>query len=349
MPLIIGEYGTSSSWGNAHFSPNGIDHGGLTEREQLAGDARMTRNLYQAKTGGGMVFAWIDEWWKRTWIVDEITLPRERYRLWHNLTSPEENFGLISYELPEPAYRTLTTAEQGITKVEAYADAAYFRVRLTLEAPLANRDLTVGFDTYSDTLGETILPNGVETKHRNEFALTIEKGTQARLQVTQAYDLYGIWHNSSGPRQVYQSTATRGAPWQLERWQNGQRNTSRDGSMVFPVTSFDIGKLSVQQQGEPMESHDAVIVEGNTVELRIPWVLLQFADPSTLSVMHDDRQTPERETRRSEGIGLSLVFENRLLEVDRFRWSPWDRLPPTTPRFKAGLDVLEQTLSQLPN
>lgn len=350
MPLIIGEYGTSSSWGNAHFSPNGIHHGGLTEREQLAGDARMTRDLRQANTGGGMVFAWIDEWWKRTWIVDEITLPRERYRLWHNLTSPEENFGLISYELPEPNYLTLATkAEGGVTKVEAYADAAYFRVRLTLDAPLGEQDLTVGFDTYSDTLGEKILPNGVETQRRNEFALTVDKGAQAQLQVTQAYDLYGIWHNSSGPRQLFQSTATQGAPWQLERWQNGQRNTSRDGSMEFPVTSFEIGKLSMQRQGETLESHDAVLVNGNTVELKLPWVMLQFTDPSTLSVMHDDRKTPDRQTRISEGIGLSIAFKNRLLEVDRFRWAGWDRLPPTTPRFKAGVDVFKQTLNQLPN
>lgn len=348
MPLIIGEYGTSSSWGNAHFSPNGIHHGGLTEREQMAGNARLTQNLHQANTGGGMVFAWIDEWWKRTWIVDEITLPRERYRLWHNLTSPEENFGLISYELPEPTYRTLASTAQGVTQVEAYADAAYFRVRLTLDAPLGHQDLTVGFDTYADALGEKVLPNGVETQRRNEFALTVDKGRQAQLQVTQAYDLYGIWHNSSGPRQLYQSTATQGAAWQLERWQNGQRNTSRDGSMVFPMTSFDIGKLSMKLQGEILESHDVVLVDGNTVELKLPWVLLQFTDPSTLSVMHDDRQTPDRQTRTSEGIGLSIVFKNRLLEVDRFRWTGWDRLSPTTPRFKAGVDVLKQTLNQLP-
>lgn len=352
MPLVIGEYGTSSSWGNAHFSPNGIHHGGLNERDQQAGNARLTRDLYEANTAGGMVFAWIDEWWKRTWIVDERTLPRERYRLWHNMTSPEENFGLIAFDLPAVNYQellTLSAQHPAIQKVEATADAAFFRVRLTLSEPLGTQDLVVGFDTYADDLGETRLPNGQQSQRRNEFAVSLKGGQQASLYVTQAYDLYGVWHRSSGPRQVYQSTATHGDAWVLERWQNGQRTTSRDGSQVFPATSFEIGKLSVQQTPEVLNSHDAVFVQGNQVDIRLPWVMLQFADPSTRSVIHDDRKTPERETRVSEGIAVSIGLQGKLVETERYRWAPWDRVPTVTPRVKNGMDTLMQTLNALPN
>lgn len=353
MPLVIGEYGTSSSWGNAHFSPNGIHHGGLTEREQQAGNARLTRDLYEARTAGGMVFAWIDEWWKRTWIVDERTLPRERYRLWHNMTSPEENFGLIAFDLPTAPYQAVqplgNAAHPGVEKVEVAADAAFFRVRLHLKEPLGNQDLVLGFDTYADDLGETRLPNGQATQRRNEFALTVKAGLQANLYVTQAYDLYGIWHNSSGPRQLYQSTATHGAAWVLERWQNGQRTTSRDGSQVFPATSFEIGKLSMQQGAEVLSSHDAVMLQGKQVEIRLPWVMLQFADPSTRSVMHDDRKTSGRETRTSEGVGLSIGLQGQLLETERYRWNTWDKAPAVVPRIKNGLDTFKQVLNELPN
>lgn len=349
MPLVIGEYGTSSSWGNAHFSPSGIDHGGLTEREQMAGNARLTRDLHEAQTAGGMVFAWIDEWWKRTWIVDERTLPRERYRLWHNLTSPEENFGLVAFELPEVRYQEMARSEQAVRKVETYADAAYFRVRLTLDEPPGEQSLVVGFDTYADDLGDTVLPGGIRTQRRNEFALTLNATNQARLMVTQAYDLYGIWHNTSGPLQLFQSTATQGKGWVVERWQNGQRTTSRDGSMVFPATSFEIGQLSLQQSGEPFESHDAVTINGTQVELRLPWVMLQFTDPSTRSVMHDNRKTAGRETRTSDGIALSVAFKDTLIETQRYTWPTWDQPPEVTQRFKAGVDTLAATLNQLPD
>ncbi len=349
MPLIIGEYGTSSSWGNAHFSPNGIHHGGLTERGQQEGNARMTRNLHETGTGGGMVFAWIDEWWKRTWIVDERTQPRERYRLWHNLTSPEENFGLISYDLASPNYTLLKSSTGAVQKVETYVDPAYFRARITLNQPLGQQNLTIGFDTYGDELGEQVLPDGTETTRRNEFALNIENGTDAELLVTQAYDLHGIWHRTSGPKQLYTSIATKGAPWNLQRWQNGQVTTSRDRSMTFPATSFDIGDVSVARGIEETSSHDMVFIQDRVVEVRVPWVMLQFTDPSTLSVMHDNRDTRERETRKTDGVAMSIAFDGELLETERQGWSSWNKVPPTTPRFKNGMDVLESTLKSLPN
>lgn len=40
-----------------------------------------------------MQFAWIDEWFKRTWITDPIDYLGERRPLWHNATAAEQNFG----------------------------------------------------------------------------------------------------------------------------------------------------------------------------------------------------------------------------------------------------------------
>lgn len=350
MPLVIGEYGVPSSWGNAHFSPSGMHHGGHSEFDQARFNARLSRDLHQTGTAGGMLFAWIDEWWKRTWIVDERQSPRERFRLWHNLTSPEENFGLIAFDLPAPSFQSMGKAEGRIREVQAAADAAYFHLKITLDKPLtAQEQLVVGFDTYADDLGELVLPNRVKTHRRNEFALTLNQRNQAELLVTQAYDLVGIWHNSSGSQQVYQSTATEGAPWQLVRWQNGQPHTSRDGTMVFPLTHFALGDLHVRADGESGSSLDAVFLKGNTIDIRLPWTMLQFTDPSSLSVTHDNRQTPGRETRVSEGIGIAVSLGSELVETGRYRWPGWDKAPATTERLKANLEVLKQTLNSLPD
>lgn len=349
MPLIVGEYGVPSSWGDAHFSPSGMDHGGHDEREQAHDNARLSRNVREAGLAGGMLFAWIDEWWKRTWIVDEREMPRERYRLWHNLTSPEENFGMIAFDLAEPAFVTQARGSGRVRQIDTYADAAFFHLRLTLDRPLnKGEELTVGYDTYRDDLGELILPNGVQTQHRNEFALTLNGSSSAQLWVTQAYDLFGIWHGTSGPEQIYQSKATKGAPWSPERWQNGQPHTSKDGSMSFPLTIFEIGKLQIHNPEQP-SSRDAVFIDGKTVTVRLPWTMLQFTDPSTLSVTNDDRQTRGRETATSEGIGISVSLGSDLLESPRYRWAPWETAPPTTERLKNGLDELKQVLHELPD
>lgn len=351
IPLVIGEYGTSSSWGNAHFSPNGIHHGGLDERAQMAAMARMTQNIHDTGLAGGMVFAWIDEWWKRTWIVDELTFPRERYRLWHNLTSPEENFGLIAFDIDNPHYQTLQRGTGRVQHIETAADAAYFYLRLQLQAPLAAHEkLTLGIDTYRDDLGERLLPGGIQTARRNEFALEIASDKpMAQLRVTQPYDLLGIWHNASGPEQLFQSRPTQGAPWLPVRWKNGQEHTSRDGQLRFPLTIHNIGELKVREGNAPKSSHDAVMLEGHQITVRLPWVLLNVVDPSTHSVMHDDRSTRGRESATSEGFGVSVALGSELLESQqRYRWPAWDSPPPTRQREKAGIEVLSDTLKRLP-
>jgi len=350
MPLVIGEYGVPSSWGNAHFSPSGMHHGGHDEEAQGRYNARLTRDIHDQGLAGGMVFAWIDEWWKRTWIVDEISMPREHYRLWHNLTSPEENFGLIAFDVETPATHTVAEGQGRIRSVKASADATFFHLKLELNSALGPQDeLVLGVDTYSDELGEVILPNGVKTTRRNEFALRIQGTEMAQWLVTQPYDLFGIWHNSSGPQQIYQSKKTEGAPWIPVRWQNGQEHVSRDEKLTFPITIFPIGELQVRGPSENASSRDAVILNGNSVEIRLPWTLLQFVDPTTLTVTHDDRATKGRETAPSEGVGVSVSLQGELLESGRYRWAPWSQAPEVREREKTGTRLLEAALKAIPD
>lgn len=349
MPLVIGEYGLPSSWGNAHYSPSGMNHGGLTELEQSQGVARLTRDLYENNTAGGMVFAWIDEWWKRTWIVDDLALPRSRYRLWHNMTSPEQNFGLVAFEPPKPAYQSVGKGTGKITGLEAAADVAYFHLKVSTSTHLgANEELQIAFDTYRDDLGETILPNGSKTKRRNEFTLVLTGHQQAQLMVTQAYDLFAIWHRLSGSQQLYQSAATQGAQWVPVRWQNNQERTSADGTQVFPMATYPIGQLGIRRAEATPSSKDAVIVGNGVIDIRIPWTLLNITDPSTRSVMHDNRLTPEHETVITEGIAVTVAWGNEQLESSRYLWPGWESAPPVDEREKQGLPILQKALLELP-
>lgn len=347
MPLLIAEFGAPSSWGNAHFSYSGMHHGGLDEVQQGYYNLRMLRNIRDSGYAGGLLFAWIDEWWKRTWITDELQMPRDRFRLWNNVTSPEENFGLIAFDLGEPDYDEwdATKGPGRIRELRAAADAAYFYLRIHLSTGMQSGEvMTVGWDTYRDDLGESVLPDGVKASNRSELALIIEAPSRAQLYITEAYDLLGIWHNTSGEGQLYHSTATDGGRWMPVRWKNSSQHGSDDGQYSFPETFFDIGNLQVRAESDSSSSLDAVVMGNKTVEIRLPWTLLQFTDPSTLTVLHDDRSTPERETAVSEGIAVSISFDGELLESGRYRWQPWDEAPATMERKKPSLEILAEGL-----
>jgi hypothetical protein len=88
------------------------------------------------------------------------------------------------------------------------------------------------------------------------------------------------------------------------------------------------------------------------VDIRIPWTLLQFTDPSVLEVMDDNRATSATEIAVSDGIALSVSLGKEILETkppySRFRWEPWDAAPPTTEREKASMTAFGAALKAIP-
>jgi hypothetical protein len=364
VPLIIAEFGTPSSWGNAHDSFSGISHGGLDETGQGNANARMLQNIYDTGNGGGFLFAWMDEWWKRTWIVDELTFPRDRFPIWLDITSPEQNFGLIAFDPDEPAMvkPALTTAPSGslLVDLEAAANASFFTFQINLQRPLAaGESIVIGLDTYGDASGDSLLPNGKTTSKRAEFALQIDYPGTAQLYVAKAYNLYGIWHvtqNETTSDSLFHSVLSNAGEWVTVRWQNNSAHTNKIG-VYYPEASQDIGALQVSSnQTAFASSRDAVILGNTFVKIRLPWTLLQFADPSTLSVMNDDRNTipgsytgARRETAISEGIALSVSFETELLETERFQWSAWDTTPTVTERDKSSFGIFATKVKELPD
>ncbi|MFA6617771.1 MAG: T9SS type A sorting domain-containing protein [Candidatus Neomarinimicrobiota bacterium] len=328
IPLVIAEFGVPSSWGNAHYSHSGMYHGGMTETEQGLFGVRMLRNIYDVGCAGGLLFAWIDEWFKNAWITAPFGSHPERRQFWQNVTSPEQNFGLKDYREKAPDFTRWPAVESSgdLLSVKADMDNAFFYVKLQTDSPLQNGDtIWVGFDTYRADLGESILPNGTTVANRAEFALAVTNGPHSPMFVTQAYDLYGIWHrrdNFSDPEQVYQSIPTDGAPWMPIRWKNNA------GEEAYQ----EIGLLATVGEGDTPTSNDGVRINGNDILLRIPWSLLQFTDPSLKLVMHDDRsnndddptQIDDREVMESDGVLLTVVYKNDILITGRCLWDNWN-------------------------
>jgi hypothetical protein len=218
---------------------------------------------------------------------------------------------------------------------------------LEIDADTQQWPLVIGFDTYGDDVGETVLPGGTVTTARNEFALVIDRNA-AQLYVTQAYDLFGLWHDRwnyiTNAAQLYRSIATDGAPWATVRWLSNRRHASDDWVYVFPETINEIGRLRISPARNFVSSMDAVAIGDQVVKVRIPWTLLQFTDPTQLVVMNDDRATPERETALSDGIRLTVVQGGGQVASDRLAWASWEEPPPTVEREKSSVKIIEHYL-----
>lgn len=321
FPLIIAEYGVPSSWAIGHYASSGMNHGGFDEYNQGLTNIRLLNSIKNAGCGGGIQFAWIDEWFKRTWLFDPIDYNPESRILWHNEASSEQNFGLISYDK--------TIQKDTIISYNQNADISYVNTELNysffeLEIGLKNAldlpdEMWIAFDTYSKDLGESILPSGDVIPTRSEFALHITNYS-ALLFVTEAYDIFGIWHNISDINQLYHSISTDAAPWNIVRI----RNNSSHSDVQY------IGDLQVNYDFQPPSSKDAVTINDEKIKIRIPWSYLNVVSPDQMKVLNDNRITPEKEDTVSDGFAISVLYKNQWLStVDRFKWEPWVRITNT--------------------
>ena len=231
MPLLIGEYGAATSPVPVHLHPQGWHNGGLTEVEQAELLVRFSRNIRDTGMAGGIVFAWLDEWWKQ--VHDEFTAPfepRENDPLWLNALDPEEYFGLVGYRPFDPVpllrgreedwegARVLyaggeqdeaggTDPGQGsnapgpdrdrnrvLRQVQAASDYAYVYLRVDLAPGVAWDDhrLLVALNPLPGQVGSTRIP-GVELELEDgaPFLLRLEGSEDGHLAVSESYNPWG--------------------------------------------------------------------------------------------------------------------------------------------------------------
>lgn len=96
LPLLISAYGIPTSLGIGHFNPAGFNEGGQTETQQGKLLARFTRNIYDSGAAGGMVYEWLDEWFRRSWLTRNYEVTEENKPRWKNFMDPAEYYGLLA-------------------------------------------------------------------------------------------------------------------------------------------------------------------------------------------------------------------------------------------------------------
>ncbi len=362
MPLVIAEFGVPSSWGSAHQSYSNMHHGGYSERQQGEKNMRMLNNMIDAGCAGGFMFAWMDEWFKRTWIVLYLeaygltggaeTIPTRQ--LWHNETSPEQCFGLLAFdqtEIPEFVQYGTDAPSGPVSAVRATHDDGFLYLEISTADDLTPADeFMVAFDTYLGNTGESTFPGGATMTNRAEFLLTFGLDDDTALyHVTQAYDMNGLTvrFNLTNPAvQKYRSTVTDGAPWNVMRWIN-------DG---FELTHQDIGRVPLEHGASFSSGNRAAVAwDGRKVSIRLPWTMLYFYDPTQMrvndgAVSYDGGYNFDIITTESDGIAVSVYHKGTVINsTNRYRWPKWLIVPPVTEREKASLNVVEQGLKSIPD
>ena len=321
IPVVISEYGVPASLGLAHLQPEGLHHGGLTETEMAAADERLTVELAEAGMAGGMVFAWMDEWFKKNWVAIEFELPEDRNRLWYNRLDAEQHYGMWAMEARPPldgatlsdrllGWRDIAPlyTEGDGSAIRVTHDAAYLWLLVERPGRSAADTLLVGFDMVDAAAGDFRWPGAVgdSLPVGLEFVLTVA-GDEARVLVDPPQNPFRLVEVGQGadegevrtfgvedpPPGLFRARVEQrfNLPYYTRPNADGvydslrvvvnRRRFGRDGTEYLAV-GYDRGLLPPGEAPDGLwESTD----DGRFVEVRIPWLLLNVTDPSSRTVL----------------------------------------------------------------
>lgn len=346
-PALVAEFGLSTGMGNAHSNPDGLNHGGLTEEQQGQGIVRMMKAIQREGYAGGLIFEWMDEWAKKTWITEPYMIPYDRHAYWHNALDPEQNYGILAMEAAVPKEDEYVQKGTGLLEsIGIKHDAAFLYLHLTLEQAIDfNREkLLIGLDTYDRQRGEYRFVPGLNTEAPTglEFLLDISGTDSAKLLVHPGYN---ITENTYASYRSYTGNFR-----QLNKLINNERVT-KEGRIINAIYA-DFSSLSY---GTFLDnSRNSWYMEDNEIFIRIPWGSLNFTDPSSMTVLDDQdfTGTPVRDelnTVISEGVLVSALLintadnrEEELLSTgEPYTWEGWDE-PLSSARLKKSYDIIKE-------
>jgi hypothetical protein len=324
MPVVISEYGVPSSRGNAHAQPQGWHHGGHSEAEQAAIDARLTREIHAAGSAGAVLFALIDEWFKKNWAVIDFEQPLERNRLWLNALDAEQHYGILAMRAG-PKDSTIVIDGQpndwgtrGATWAASQPGVEGHRAA-SADDPLTLRDLRVtsdeaslylrldvgaidwsrgryliGIDSYRPDLGARRLPRtGTACPTGLEFVVDLVGPVGSELLVDRPYNLYRTVVVGGSPLvptvQAFNRpwmSAGHGRPqWDSLLFESNRARVGRDGT-IYPAVVSPRNQLRFARQTDHSLADWYADPVTKVIEIRLGWGMLQVMDPSSHWVLH---------------------------------------------------------------
>ena len=301
MPVLVSEFGLPTSRGVTHInSLSGLNQGGNSEQQQANGLVKMLDDIYRSGCIGGIVFAWQDEWFKTSWNTMNFDDSAARPK-WANVESSEENFGFIKFSAFPSIQIDGDDGDWGNAKqvgdsaaIQANWDESYLYLRLATDH-FEGQAYYVPIDTIADE-GSTSYQDS-RFARAADFVLVVDGKENTRLLVDPYYNPnYKLYGQELFSKDELAAFATKGSS-QFIMVRQVISNLMRMPAtgQVVPIQFWDTGKMRYGISNPSSAAYDSLAdfcAGDGFVEIRIPWMLLNFADPSSgkiLSNLHTDQ------------------------------------------------------------
>ena len=364
MPVVISEFGVSTGRGMAQVDVNtGRNQGHMSETEQGDALVRCYNDIMDAGCAGSCVFTWQDEWFKRTWnTMHAVNLMRTPY--WSDYQTNEQYFGLLSFD---PGKEQSVCYVDGDVSEWKDEDIVFFKEDLSLSLKYDERFIYLlarkkDFDFENDTLylpfditpksGSSYCEsNGLLFDRAADFLLTINGKDNSRLQVQERYEALRSTYSENVYKfdtYIEENIPDKDSPKfvNIDMILKAEVFSDESGTEIKSEV-FETGILTYGNANPKAKDYNSLadfIVSGDYVEIKLPWQLLNFADPSRMTIhddYYDDNYGIEYITIDEMYIGLSDGTNGRRIPLYVQKLEGWENKVTYHERLKPSYYILQ--------
>ena len=313
---------------------------------------------------GSCVFSWQDEWFKRTWnTMYAVDLTRTPY--WSDYQTNEQYFGLLSFDpgkeasvcyvdgdLSEWTDADIISEADGMTLSMKYDEKFIYLMLEKEQLAFGSAPLYIAFDITPKSGTEYSADHHLNFDRGVDFVLTLDGENNSRLQVQERYEaLRSTYSQNIGNYDTYEAgfEPEVDSPLFVSIDMILQTATALIyGDNAAPAETFETGLLTygnANPESPDFNSLADFIREGDYIEVKLPWQLLNFADPSRMTI-HDDYydgnygvayQTIDR---LWAGVGSGETGER--IRLGSFSLEGWENKVTYHERLKSSYDMLKE-------
>jgi hypothetical protein len=237
-----------------------------------------------------------------------------------------------------------------VREVRAVKDeqALYLRLVLDEDESWRTSPITVGLDVRPGPNGG--LPGHAGVYPQADVAVVIGPGEEAELLQAAWWEptriRYGLGYGyvEVDPADMKQGSGAWVRPLQiLNRPQEVAATGKKHAAEFHELGKFPFG--STGPENDDFDARAVVAAAGKVVELRMPWALLGFSDPSL--TLYDEQPKGPTKTLKAGRVGIAVLADgDPLLETNGYAWEPWQGVT-WHERRKQGFDELAKTMREL--
>lgn len=367
IPVVVSEFGLPSSRGIARINKaRGMDQGNLSETEQAERLQILYRDIKAADCAGAVVFAWQDEWFKRTWNTwPGVNLARNAY--WSDYQTNEQSFGLITFDPGEEASIVYVDGD-----VEEWEEIPWIVRDENSGLQAAYDEKFIYFHTWVRNLkaGDVvylpvdITPNsgalkeaesGLTFQQPVDFLIRLDGEDNSAVLVQEYYDI--LW--ATERREIWEEDAFIHPPekdsqvfhpiWQFLRGKIMMLNGEVLEPWLFPTGELVHGDANPEH--EAFNSLADFTIKGDHIELRIPWSMFNFSDPSQMCIHDDYYRHYGVEERKIDSMDISMqIRQGGLMSIKPFgtlELKGWGNHPTWHMRIKASYYAMQEVYGEV--